>query len=180
MSKIPDAATSPLFSEKLRAFFPQNIARDNDGNLLIPVNVVTPLDPLTGQLLNVDTFYNVASGMSERQLTPGFFKTGTAAALGNTALWTPTTGKKFRILGFKVFIPSTTTTAAGSTITLKDDASTVFTLAVIGTTTQVINYQQTGMGNGYLSAAANNVLNINCSAALTAGGCTVDVWGTEE
>jgi hypothetical protein len=35
-------------------------------------------------------------------------------------------------------------------------------------------------GNGYLSSAINNVLNISCSAALTAGGVYIDVWGTEE
>ena len=83
-------------------------------------------------------------------------------------------------MGYSVFIPSTTTTAAGSTITLQDASTNIFYLAVLGTTTAVIAYNVVLPGNGYISAAANNVLNINCTAALTAGSISVNVYGTEE
>jgi hypothetical protein len=36
------------------------------------------------------------------------------------------------------------------------------------------------LGNGFLSAAANNVLNVNLSVALTGGECRVVACGTEE
>jgi hypothetical protein len=36
------------------------------------------------------------------------------------------------------------------------------------------------LGNGYLSAAANNVLNVNLSSALAAGNARIFVCGTEE
>jgi hypothetical protein len=35
-------------------------------------------------------------------------------------------------------------------------------------------------GNGFPSAAANNVLEANLSAAITAGAVRIQVWGTEE
>jgi len=160
---------------------PEAIEKYQDG-VQLPTHLVTPLDIRTDPMT-----YTMAcralldkAGVLEGPRTPSVFKTVAASLIGSTALWTPAAGKKFRIMGFKCFIPSTATTAGGSTITLKDGAATVFTLAVLGTTTQIVNYQQTDMVNGYLSAAANNVLNIDLSAALTAGAVVVDVWGAEE
>jgi len=112
--------------------------------------------------------------------TPSIFKTGTANAIGSTALWTPAAGKKFRVMGYTFTLPSTATSAAGTVITLKDDATSVFTIIVMGTTSGALSGSVELPGNGYLSTAADNVLNINCSAALTAGQIAVSVWGTEE
>ena len=122
----------------------------------------------------------IAGTFYEALRTPEVFKTGSATLINSTALWTPAGGKKFRIMGFNVLIPSTATSAGGITVTLKDGAATVFTLFIMGTTTQVVNYQTTLAGNGYLSSAADNVLNIDNTAAFTAGSVTVNVWGTEE
>ena len=174
-------AVNPL-KEAVHGFvLPEAIERYHDG-VLLPTHLITPLDITTDPMT-----YTMAcralldkAGVLEGPRTPSIFKTVAATLIGSTALWTPAAGKKFRILGFKVAIPSTATTAAGSTITLKDGAGTVFTLAVLGATTQIVTYQQTGMMNGYLSAAADNVLNVDLSAALTAGAVVVDVWGTEE
>ena len=188
-----DEQTDPL-SKKLAGTPDQSIYTDGDRapvlayreELRSPVEgrvaTIKPFDPLTGrpEMRCIAMVYNVDDDLNEAILTPTAFKTVAANLIGSTALWTPGSGNKFRILGFKVFIPSTATTAAGSTITLKDDATTIFTLAVLGTTTQIVNYQHSNMVNGYLSAAADNVLNVNLSAALTAGAVVVDVWGVEE
>jgi hypothetical protein len=120
------------------------------------------------------------SGTLEAMRTPEIFKSASANAIGSTALWDPAAGKRFRIMGYVVILPSTATSAAGTTLTLMDDATVVFTLHVIGTTTTGVAYSVTLPGNGYLSAATDNILNINCSAALTVGVITVNVWGTEE
>jgi len=49
LSTTPTATTSTYFSEKLRAFYPQDIAKDEDGNLLIGVETVQPFNPITGE-----------------------------------------------------------------------------------------------------------------------------------
>jgi len=112
--------------------------------------------------------------------TPGTFKLGTASAINTTALWTPTAGKRFRIMGYTVTLPNTATSAAGTTITLMDGAANVFYLCVIGTTTGGLAYSVVLPGNGYLSTTINNVLNINLTAALTVGVISVNVYGAEE
>lgn len=112
--------------------------------------------------------------------TPNTFKLANAAAIGSTALWTPAAGKKFRILGFSVFIPSISTSAAGSVVSLLDNAAAFTYAAAIGATTAVVALTVALGPNGFLSAAANNVLNISLSAAFTAGAIYVSAWGTEE
>jgi hypothetical protein len=37
---------------------------------------------------------------------PNVFKTATASAAGNTALWAPASGKKFRLMRFMIQVPS--------------------------------------------------------------------------
>lgn len=125
----------------------------------------------------------------DRQRTPSIFKTATATASGDTALWTPTSGKKFRLLKYSIWITADAATAGGADIdiVLRDattataQAFSVFvpaaaaTLLGPGAGTEWID-----LGNGQLSAVANNVLNINLSAALTAGKVRVVCCGTEE
>ena len=151
----------------------------------VAVNTFTPTGSLGSGAPLLETIgplalTNIANGNWEQLRTPSTFKTGSANLINSTALWTPAGGKKFRIMGFNVLIPSTATAAGGITVTLKDAAATVFTLFIMGTTTQAVNYQTTLAGNGYLSSAADNVLNIDNTAAFTAGSVTVNVWGTEE
>lgn len=116
-------------------------------------------------------------------------KTATATASGDTALWTPTSSKKFRVQAYSIQITADAATAGGADIDviLRDSttalpiAFSVFVPAVAGTAFG--NTSGTGwctIGNGILSALANNVLNINLSAALTSGKVRVIVTGTEE
>jgi hypothetical protein len=125
----------------------------------------------------------------DRTRTPVVFKTAAVTAAGSTALWTPAAGKKFRAMRYMLIVTDQATLAAGATLTidLLDAAGnlaqthSVFVPSV-GLTGGVPLYVSPwiDLGNGILSSAANNVLNVNLSAALTAGVCRVLVCGTEE
>lgn len=91
------------------------------------------------------------------------------AATGAT-IWTPASGKKFRLMGY-----SFSASAAASLIFGDNVVGTVIfrgpLLAAAGIDSQY------NLGNGFLSAAANNVLKLDVSANATVTGT---VWGTEE
>jgi len=126
--------------------------------------------------------------------TPDTFKTATVAATatGNTAVWTPTSGKKFRLMRFQVTAQGLAATATAAVTVSFQDSSTGITIgtydvdvpAVAGVTTGITNIScgWIDLGNGIRSAAANNVLNFNISAAGagTVGTYRVNVCGTEE
>jgi hypothetical protein len=122
----------------------------------------------------------------DRQRTTNIFKSATATAAGNTAIWTPAAGKKFRLMRvtMKLTNSATLATAGNLLAQLFDGAAGVIGIAnnwFVGasgnTQHQSYNFD---LGNGYLSSAANNVLNVNLSAALTAGLLSITVAGTEE
>jgi hypothetical protein len=122
--------------------------------------------------------------------TPTQFKQATATASGDTAVWTPLTGNKFRLLKFKLQLTADAIQASGGRITiLLRDATTdigvghVVYVPAAGATALNAGWQSEwiDLGQfGYLSTAANAVLNVNLSAALTAGVCNVIAAGTEE
>jgi hypothetical protein len=112
--------------------------------------------------------------------TPTKFKIASASAVNDTALWTPAGGKRFRLMGFTWTIPNTATSAAGTVITLRDAAADVFNVITIGTTTAGMSNTVILPYNGYMSTAADAVLNIHLSAALTAGTIAFSAFGTEE
>ncbi len=125
--------------------------------------------------------------------TPSIFKTTSAPATpaGNTAVWTPAAGKKFRLMRFQITAQGLAATATGVvTVSFQDSVSglTIGTYdvdvpavsAVVAGVTQVSGWVD--LGNGVLSAAANNALNFNISAAGagTIGTYRINVCGTEE
>lgn len=120
--------------------------------------------------------------------TPNKFKTVQATASGDTALWTPTAGKKFRLMRYMIEVTGNATLAAGAVLTVVlRDATTALPFAVdvfVPTTAFSAGVDFVSpwfdLDNGVLSAAANNVLNVNLSAALTAGNVRVLCCGTEE
>ncbi|GAB6170559.1 hypothetical protein JCM15765_03820 [Paradesulfitobacterium aromaticivorans] len=128
--------------------------------------VANPTTPIVGAaelLFNGTTF--------DRKRTPIVFKTVAAVAVtANTPvdLWTPTAGKKFRLMGWALSL-----SVAGSVI-LKDGANeairTPLMAAGVGLASQNI-------GNGILSAAADNVLKIDVTATGAVSGY---VFGCEE
>lgn len=122
------------------------------------------------------------------QRTPNIFKTVAATAAGNTAVWTPAAGKKFRLMRVSIQITSNAAQSVAGvfTVDLQDSASTTnitssfFVPSTAGTAFQMDDQVWMDLGNGVLSAAANNVLNVNLSAALSSGVVRVVAMGTEE
>lgn len=120
----------------------------------------------------------------DRRRVANVFKTVQVSASGDTILWTPASGKKFRLMGMSY----TNTMANGGagivavTILIKDGSSTILTFSV-ATSTAIAVAQPPLMlsfGNGILSSTANNNLVANMSAAASAGILAINVWGTEE
>jgi hypothetical protein len=86
-----------------------------------------------------------------------------------TTIWTPTTGKKFRLMGVIV------STSATVHLHLRDGAGgTIFFTSRTLATGQTFDF-----GNGYLSAAANNVLEVRNDSGTTTN-VWITAWGTEE
>lgn len=130
----------------------------------------------------------VRQGASKAR-TPTVFRQVSTAALGSVALWTPGTGNKFRLLRYRVMVGASAIMAAATDLTLKllDSATDIgqdfivrIPVAALGSG---VNYDSGWVDLGFfgiLSAAANNVLNANLSAALTGGLINFLAAGTEE
>ena len=127
--------------------------------------------------------------------TPTVFKTVSVAATatGNTAVWTPGAGNKFRLLGYQITAQGLSATASAAvTVSFQDAAVAVgygtydVDVPAVANVVSGVNQISGGpvaMGSfGILSAAANNVLNFNISAAGTGttGTYRVNVYGVEE
>ena len=122
--------------------------------------------------------------------TPSVFKTAIATVAGNTAVWTPAAGKKFRLMRFAIMLTENANQTAGAiqTISLQDAAADFgmdFSLFIPTAAATVIGdgfYSGwIDLGNGYLSSAANNALNVNLNVgAGFAGTVRVIACGTEE
>ena len=138
--------------------------------------------------LSVPVYVNFAqggiNGKAELQRTMTFLQRSTEiSAAGPTTLRTPAAGRAIRILGFSVVIDPATTTAAGSLVTLVDSTASVTLDDVIALPTAATNVPYRAAaplpGNGLL-LPVGDVLTVNLSAAATAGGVYVNVWGCEE
>jgi hypothetical protein len=188
--------------------------KDAAGNAVAvstPLTTPLPVQIATGALSNADAVGGLTAGVNtgggsqsplevrpwvyrgdgtwDRPRLPIVFRTATATAAGNTALWTPAAGKKFRLMRFRVQVTGNAALAAAGILTVDlQDAAAAFNMATsvfvpgAAGTTMAGWYESdwVDLGQGYLSVLANNVLNINLSAALTAGLVRVQTAGTEE
>lgn len=118
---------------------------------------------------------------------PNVFKTASATASGDTAVWVPTTGRKFNLLGGVITVPSGATSATQDVIiTLRDNATSlgISTLVSLPSALNLAGPYHVFPFNigpvGVMSAAANNQLSLHLSAAMTGSPVRVSVWGTEE
>jgi len=107
-----------------------------------------------------------------RVRTPNrFINLNAVSVTAEGTIWTPATGKKFRLMGY--VLESGT---IGGNVLLKDNTAGATILIVpFGAANGVIQSQP--MGNGILSAAANNVLTATGTATQTLSGY---VFGCEE
>lgn len=121
--------------------------------------------------------------------TPQLIKSGSANASGATTVWTPTSGTKFRLMKFALFITANATITAGATITVSlfDASTTILSLPIFVPATAVAilgDANLTGwldLGSyGYLSTTADNLFRLNLSAALTTGSIAIICMGNEE
>jgi hypothetical protein len=127
--------------------------------------------------------------------TPTVFLTASVAATttGNSAIWTPASGNFFRLLGFQLTAQGLAATATGVvTVSFQDSTTSmpvgIYSIDIPAVASVVSGVNQISGGAVYLgafgiiSAAANNVLNFNISAAGagTVGTYRVTVWGVEE
>lgn len=105
----------------------------------------------------------------DRQRTPAVFtNVALGAATAETTAWTPTSAKKFRLMGFVL------TASAQTVLTFKDNTggTTIFTVELAANVPLHIM-----LGNGKLSAAANNLLTVTRGTSATLNGTLI---GTEE
>lgn len=126
--------------------------------------------------------FNTVEGAWDQLLVAAVFKTAAVTAAGATTVWTPTSGKRFRLMGYTLSV-SGTVAATGTQVIELLDAATIF--AQHGATVQSVTPQgdtQIGLdyGNGYLSSGVNNVLTINLGTAMATGAVYANLWGTEQ
>lgn len=167
-------------------------ARDNINGGQVVLEAFTPDD--ASPVARVGLFTNsrqfAFNGVSfDKVRTPSASKSVAATAAGNTALWTPTTGTKFRLLRYCVEVTGNASQAVAGviTITLFDGAAgvtgqvhSVFVPGAAAAGAALFTSPWVDLGNGFISVLVNNVLNINLSAALATGVCRVLVACGEE
>lgn len=134
-------------------------------------------------------YYGGVANQWQRIRVSNIIKSVAATASGNTAVWTPTSGLKFRVMKYQIEVTADAATSGGADVDIVlQDASTsigagasVYCPAVAGTSFGN-GYTTTwrDLGNGYVSTTINNVLNVNLSAALSSGKVRVNVAGVEE
>lgn len=108
----------------------------------------------------------------QAQRVPGkYIMVNSVVVTGETTIWTPAAGKRFRVLGYNL----TCGVAAGNVLLKDNTAGTTILIVPFGTIGQ--NIPQALLGNGILSTAANNVLTATGASGQTVAGY---VYGCEE
>ena len=132
-------------------------------------SIIALLKALRELLGDVKTLLDGTLDVTPTTLQPNVFKTISGLDISTSGdIWTPASGKKFRLMGMCVSIIG----AAGN-VTLKDSATTILLLPnVVVATPLVLN-----LGDGILSATANNVLKATGAALQVMNG---SFWGREE
>jgi hypothetical protein len=193
-SAIPFTPDCSLGVTYIASAFVSSAVADNLANVTyLPSSSLATNPELVADSVYGGAFSGAANaalqGWSKRR-APTVFKTAQATASGNTAVWTPGSGNKFRLLKVFVELTDNASLASGAVLTISfQDATTAINIAfdVFVPTTAVTTVigdgleQELDLGDfGILSAAANNVLNVNLSATLSTGNVRVIAMGTEE
>jgi hypothetical protein len=114
-----------------------------------------------------------SSGLPAQLRNADVFKVINAVAVATeTTIWTPAAGKKFRVMGFLLAL-----SAGNGNVVLRDNTAGAIIAVVPALTNVPVVPSPPEMGNGILSAAANNVLTATGIAASVLSGF---VFGTEE
>lgn len=106
-----------------------------------------------------------------RARSPGKFVSVNAVSIATeTTVWTPASGRRFRLMGYQL------SGTGAQNIVLKDNTAGTTILVIPGITIGQLNFSPS-LGNGILSAAANNVLTANAGGTNAISGY---FYGTEE
>lgn len=119
-------------------------------------------------------FSNASGSGWDRVRLASVIKTVAAVAITagtGATIWTPAAGKKFRLMGWSLSV------SAGASLIFGDNLVGTVILRTELQAAAGISQNPHGFGNGYLSAAANNVLKLDATATATVSGY---VFGTEE
>jgi hypothetical protein len=120
---------------------------------------------------------------------PNVFYTGQFTSAGNAVIWTPASGKSFRLQRYLVEVTQNASQLLQGVLTVSfQDGVTPMPFAhdVYVPSTGLRVFQPVSPGwidlgsNGYLSLAPNNVLNVNLSSSLNAGNVRVIACGIEQ
>ena len=147
------------------------------------------ISAVTGRGLICAAVQHVANGTNfEAERSPTTFHTGTASVAGSTPIWVPAAGNEFRLMRYKIDIPTDALQAVSGDIDIQfydglipmPVAETVYVpAALVAGTAGSWTSGWVDLGQGIVSSAANNALSINLSAALTASKVRVLVAGVE-
>lgn len=112
------------------------------------------------------------------------FKSVAATAIGNTTVWTPQSGKRFRLLAWRLSVAGTLAADGTQVIQLRDGGVTILSRSGANVAAALPSGDtQIGAdygGEGILGSAPNSTLVINLGTAMASGAVYIDVWGTEE
>lgn len=138
--------------------------------------------PISNSLVRGENFLFLYNGASwDRARGQNISKTLSATATGDNTVWTPTSGKKFRLMGYTISVAGTLASLGPLTLQIKDGATVVYNHIVAVAATLAGDSQiSASLGQGYLSTAANNTLRLNLGGTLLTGAATINAWGTEE
>lgn len=131
--------------------------------------------------------YNGSTWDRRRSANTINYAQGIIPGTGTITVWTPASGKKFRLMSYVIDITGDAAVAGAAKVSVEfldggvgfGVVRQIYLPATAGTTMGGYTFSDT-LGNGYLSAAANNVLGISVNFAFTSGNLSVCVQGVEE
>lgn len=135
-------------------------------------------------------YYKIGTSTFNAGRAPAIFKNVSTALSTIVAVWTPASGKRWRLLKFKIDVTVEANLSAGADLTL-DLQDVTTSIGLIHTIWVPTTSVTTGLGCfstgvvdigpvGIAAALINTALNIKLSAALVAGKCNVIAMGIEE
>lgn len=131
-------------------------------------SMIALLKALRELLGDVKTLLDGTLDVATTTLQPNIFKMVDAVAIASdTAIWTPTSGKKFRLMGGLLSV-----IGAVGNVTLKDGGTAFFVLPNITVATPFLF----NLGDGKLSSTTDNALKAGGGALQVLNGT---VWGVE-
>lgn len=204
----PDLPQAPGSWNVNRTFRALNFPVNEDGQLIsIPVVVVDPssggVHPLAIRTVTFNAqqatygpfVYSVpelldltdyaAPVYCQQRVMTTLKELDSITAAGSTTIWTPTAGKRFRLMGLIITLSKDAACAGAEIINILDGGTTIMAFnissaALVATGNEIVIGPINFPANGYLSTAVNNLLRLNLGGALTAGSCAVNAWGCEE